>query len=162
MSAYITKQVAATLTRGEPTKSTGIVTALYRLKDILPKYQLVLADGKWASDAIVMNASDTEAMQLPVAYSSANRLAAYFSTDEIVKVTIVSPVHGTSNFLMKGRDSDALGFLCWQGRVTSITLTIPAGADDTSIEYFMFELPDLSLAASFRGGQQATGVAVST
>jgi hypothetical protein len=45
----------------------------------------------------------------------------------------------------------------WQGDVTSITLSVPAGFDSALIDYFLFKIPDLSLAASWRIGNRALG-----
>ncbi len=147
----------------------GIVSALpsgtvfpYRLTDVLPKYVLKLDAGTYSSDTITLNASDSFAIPVPAAYDSANRIACFMRCTARCKVVIVDPELGTSTFLVKSTsgttDGDHKGILMWQGRVTSITVSIPAAFADCIIDYWLWDIPDLALAASWQNGIQALGV----
>jgi hypothetical protein len=162
MTMHLRRQVAIRTAKGIiDTLPEGHVFP-YRLTDVLPKYVLNISNGGYSTNSIELNASDSYTIPLPANYDSANRLACFFRADSICKVVIVDPELGTSTFLLKATQGstkgDHKGILMWQGRVTSITVSVPATYDDTIIDYFLWNIPDLTLDASWQIGNQALGV----
>lgn len=157
---FLQRQISAVTGNGEKTSVADMPSVVWRLNDILPKYTLVLADGDWTSDYIKLDSADTYTVQLPANYTNASRLSCCFRSTAVVKLTVVSPTHGTSNFLLKGTngttDGDHKGIIMWQGDVTSILLTAAA---DALVDYCLFKVPDLTDADSYQLGQRALGVA---
>lgn len=162
MTIHLRRQVAIRTVQGiVDTLPDGTVFP-YRLTDVQPNHVLNIGNGLYTSNSIELNASDSYSIPVPSGYSSANKLACILRADSICKVVIVDPSLGTSTFLLKGTQGttkgDHKGLLMWQGRVTSITVSVPATYDDTIIDYFLWSIPDLTDEASWMYGNQITGV----
>lgn len=159
---FLQRQIAATTVEGEKTYLADGTKVPYKLTDVLPKYALKLGEGKYASSYIGLDDGDSYVAQLPEGYASTEMLSCIIRSQSIVKVVIVSPDHGTSTFLLKGTNGttngDHPGLLMWQGTVTSITISSPTGAGAALVDYFFFEIPDLTSADSWRLGNRALGV----
>lgn len=156
---FLQRQISAVVGKGEKTSVADMPAVIWRLSDILPKYTLVLENGDWTSDYIDLDSSDTYTVQLPANYSNTEILSCCFRSNAIVKLTFVSPDHGTSNVLLKGTNGttngDHKGIMMWQGTVTSIVITAAA---DALVDYCLFKVPDLTDADSYQLGQRALGV----
>ena len=161
---YVLRQVSAFTEQGEETLvPDGSQHLPYSMQDVLPKYSLVIGNGEYTSDYIKLDSGDTYTVQLPAGYANTARLSCVFRSTDICKLTVVSPDHGTSNFLLKSTNGttngDHKGLIMWQGTVTSIVLTAPAGlGNPVIVDYFLFKLPDLTADASYRIGNRALGV----
>lgn len=162
MTIHLRRQVAIRTAQGIVDSLPDARVFPYRLTDVDPKYVLNIGNGLYTSNSIELNASDSYTVPVPSAYSSADKLACIFRADSICKVVIVDPALGTSTFLLKGTQGttkgDHKGLLMWQGRVTSITVSVPATYDDTIIDYFLWSIPDLTDEASWQMGNQIIGV----
>lgn len=158
----IARQLNARVLEGEQDTVGGSRKIPWRFNDVLPQTKLVVASGDFASDSIVLNAADSFALPLPKNYTNASFLQVFLKTTGLVKVVLVSPDGGTSTFLLKGTNDATngvhMGLLALTDTVTSITITVPAGADDLQIDYMLYKLPDLTLAASYQAGSRTTGV----
>lgn len=159
---YIQRQIAMTVGEGQKTTLPDMRDIYYRMTDVQPKYALNIANGEYSSDKIRLDASDSYTVQLPENYTNASRLHCCFVVKQAdCKAVIVSPDHGTSTVLLKATtgttNGEHAGVLMFSGTVTSIVLSVDAGADSSLIEYFLYKIPDLSLAASWRIGSRAVG-----
>ncbi len=159
---YLRRQVAMRTAKGIIEFLPQGTVFPYRLTDVEPKFVLKLASGMYTSNVIQLNASDSYSIPLPSSYSNADQLACFFRADGVTKVVVVDPVLGTSTFLLKGTTGttkgDHKGILMFQARVTSITVSLAVGADDTNIDYFLWGMPDLTLADSWQQGNYSLGV----
>lgn len=159
---YILRQIQASLAEGQIDSLAEATRFPWRMRDILPKYVLKIDDGLYASGYQLVD-NTAFAIPLPEDYSSSDRLYCAIRAEGIIRATIVSPTHGTVKFLIKGTtgttDGDHPGLLIWCGDVTSITMDTSSGAVLTPIEWFLWRLPDLTDADSYRIGQLALGVA---
>lgn len=153
---YLYRQISALLTRNSvETVAEAPPGPKNRLAHSLQT--LVVADGKFTADYEPIAAAASKTLQQPSDYLSSKRLYFSLQTSSTVKVTITSPVSGTSVFVVKAATNHP-GELTMQGRVTSIAVAAPAGGGTALVKWVMFEVPDLSDADSFRGGVLATGV----
>jgi hypothetical protein len=161
MSTYLRRQISARVVDGTKESLADGTVFSYRLSDVLPKYVLKLANGKYQNAYFALDASDSYVMPLPPEYDTTQKLSVTIKATAVCKVVIVDPDLGTSTFLLKGSsgdtDGDHSGVLMWQGRVTSITISVAAAGETTEIDVFMFEIPDTEVAASWRTGSQAIG-----
>jgi len=162
MTVHLRRQIAIRTAKGILDGLPDATVFPYRLTDVLPKFVLNLSNGSYSANTIEMNATDSYVVPLPVNYDSANRISCFFRTTSPIKVVIVDPELGTSTHLIKATNGttkgDHYGILMWQGRVTSITVSVPATFADAEIDYFLFNIPDLTLDASWQIGNQALGV----
>lgn len=157
---YIQRQFGADVVTGDDTDlvTSTISNYVWQLTDTNQRYVLVIDPGKYVQGTIDLAASASYSIQLPNTYDSANRLFVMIRSDLTIKVVTVSPFDPTSTFLVRaGVEAGQDGIYSSQGRVTSITVSNPQ-SETATVEYFLFEQPDLSLADSFRDGQIATGV----
>lgn len=165
MSGFLRRQVAAKLALGEQTQIADAATFLWQIRDVLPKYILKLAAGKWSYGKDLLAQSGTAALPLPSDYDSANRLFVAVRATAYSKVTVVSPAHTTGSIMLMGTTGSTTGnhdgLAVFQERITSVTFAIPStgqGGADTEIEWFFFEIPDLTDPDSWRDGDRALGV----
>lgn len=159
VTTYIQRQIAAFLARGDVDAMADATKFASRIRDVRPSTILKLDDGKWSSQALTLNASDSYVVQLPSDYSSANKLHGVFTFSQgggKVKAVVVSPeLTGTSTQLLYSETGR--GLWIFQQRVTSITLSLAAAQSDAILEYFLFEMPDLADADSYRDGDRTLG-----
>jgi len=161
---YVLRQIAAHLAQGRLDEISEAVVFPWRLKDVLPKYALNVGEALISQGETVAN-STTYSIPLPSAYVNTERLACYIKATgaDPVKVTVVSPDHGTSEFMLSPTNSDLLGvhdgLIVWCGTVTSINVINAGAATTIPVEWFLFQLPDLDAASGYRLGQLALGVA---
>lgn len=158
---FLLRQIAATLCEGEVDSIADGPRQPYKYVDSLPKYVMQIGDGKVGSDYIRLDATDSYVIPLPENYDTTQKLSVIVRSNAICKLVIVDPDLGTSTLLLKGcngeTDGDHFGMIMWQGRVSSITVSVPTAFDPALIEYFIYEVPDLNVAASYRIGERAIG-----
>lgn len=158
----ILRQIGMILAKGQLTTPVQATDVRQRWRDVPPKLALSIADGKYEAGAALVNTTP-QTIALPAGYTAGQCLYCAFSIGGTgtIKVTVVSPDHGTSVYLLQGSNDAVNGFhtrpLVWCGTVTSITC-VAGTASAVPIDWTMFELPDLTLAASYRIGQLALGV----
>lgn len=162
MTTYFRRQIAARSVDGlKDYLSEGKVFS-YRLSDVDPKYVLKLANGKHIQNYISLDATESYALPLPPNYDTTQKLHCTIKATERCKVVVVDPDLGTSTFILMASsgstDGDHEGLLMWQGRVTSITVSVPAAFDTALINYSIWEIPDTEDPDNWRIGVQATGV----
>lgn len=143
-----------------------LVGALFD-KTLMPA--LVIDPGKqiYYSYSAAQNTSAT--LSLPENYSSSERLYIAVRTDLKARVVFTSPTHGTHTVLLKGTDSDDDGehaaFWTFQGDMTTFAISIPSTADGgltTSVQVFMYEIPDLADFESYYDKQIGLGTSGDT
>lgn len=126
---------------------------------------LLLEPGKniYYDFSLAQNTSAT--LALPEAYSSSNRLYIAVRTDLPARVVFTSPTHGSRTILLNATDSDTYGthggFWTFQGDMTTFQITVPSTADGgatTSVQVFMYEIPDLSDFENYYDKQIGLGV----
>lgn len=154
------RQLNARLLEGEQTNVAGSRRIPFKLTDVSPSVVLKLGDGECIHDSYNFSTGTSFVVPLPVSYTSADQLQVFLQATKTCKVVIVSPVEGTSTIILYGTDSstdgDHFGVLSFTQRITSITIT--SAQSNVQVNYSLFKLPDLSLAASFRDGSLTTGV----
>lgn len=159
---YVLRQVAAHLAAGNVEQLAYAGNVPWRFKDVLPKYALNVEESKISQGQTLANSS-SYTVPLPTGYTNTARLACFIQANggSPVKVTVVSPDHGTSTFMLSPTNSDTLGvhpgIVMWCGTVTSIAV-ITQSPNEVPVEWFLFELPDLDDADGYRIGQLALGV----
>jgi hypothetical protein len=158
---YLRRQIAVRVCNDIVDSLAEGTVFTYSLSDVLPKYVLKLASGKVIQDYIDLDAGESFSLPLPANYDTDEKLCVTIRSNERIKVVVVDPDLGTSTHLVMASsgttDGDHEGILMWQGRVTSITVSVPATFDTAQIEFFMWEIPDLTIPASWRTGSQAIG-----
>lgn len=162
---FILRQIGAKLAFGQVSRLAAASRFPYRLQDVDPKYKLYVPDGKVLSQAGYLAASGSTSLALPESYSGSpggRPLYVALKVNDKAKLTVVSPDHGTSNFLLMATNGSVSGahdgVIIWAGTVTSLTLTAASTATNLLFEAFMFELPDLTVSTSYRDGVRALGV----
>lgn len=159
--ALLMRQVMFRLARGQKSALADALAFPWRFRDVEPRNKLVLGDGKHAGGYFSLAASGTFTIPLPSDYSSADNISFMLTVNRNMELTLVSPVHGSGTFLLKGTngvtDGDHPALFAYQGRVTSVALTNPSGTDAALVEYFCYEMPDLALPASWKDGAQTIG-----
>lgn len=160
---FVLRQIQANLARGEASEIARATVFPFRMRDIAPKYALQIGDDELEHGNARITFGTTYTMVLPNGYANTARLFVALKTNAILKATVTSPDHGTSNFLIQASTGPIFGehpgLLIWDGSVTSIVITNPVTGSVALLEWAMHEIPDLTLAASFQGGQLALGVA---
>lgn len=165
MTTFLQRQHALVLASGQVDSLRDVPQAVWRLRDVLPKYTLSLADGKMIAGYFRIAAAANSTFDLPPEYTPGARLCGIIIVDAKAKLVMVSPTFGTNTYVLYGTNGTTKGnhrgiyeFCC---DTTSINIAIPSvpnGGEDTLVEHAFWELPDLSLAASWRDGPIALGV----
>lgn len=166
----IIRQCTAKLVSGQPAALGDVSVAQFKWLDVPRRYVLQMAaDGKMVQDYVAMATNTSHQLKLPSAYVPGTALAAggrplrcAFRSTDVCKLTIVSPDQGTSNILVKGTNGATNGshdgYLILTGTITSITLAVPSQiAGPVEVEYALYELPDITQSAAFRGGTLTFG-----
>ena len=159
MTTYLSRQAHNRLYDGLETSLKDAGPPKAYMLDANRRYQLVLADGDVVSNVVKLDASDTYTVVLPANYTDASRLAILIRTDAVIKVDIDSPTHGDPLIcLVKGTngtsDGSHYGWFSAQMDVTEMIITAVA---DAQIAYYLYKIPDLTVAASYREGSIAFG-----
>lgn len=131
---------------------------------------LLLDPGKQVYYDFKLDQSDTTTLPLPANYDSDNRLYIAVRCNLLTRLTYTSPTHGSGRIvLLKGTDSDDDGvhgaFWTYQGDMTTFAVSIPTTADGgatTSIQVFMYEIPDLTDFESYFDKQIGLGISGDT
>lgn len=116
-----------------------------------------------AADSV---ADKTYTLVLPQNYDTDEKLYISVVTNGRLQVKYTSPTFGSNQrVLLKGTDDTSAGthlaFWIYQGDMTEIQLIQPptsTGGTDIDVVVFMYEIPDLSLAASYADGEIGLGV----
>lgn len=158
---FLQRQISVSLVEGEKESLADGYKFPYKLVDVLPKYVLRLGEGKVTSGYLSLAATESSSLQLPASYDVERPLSCIIRSTLRCKVVVVSPTHGSSTFLIKStNDADDgyhYGFIMWQGDVTSITVSVPAGFNTALVDYFFWEVPDLDEPTSWQMGARAIG-----
>lgn len=166
MSEFVSRQfsglVIPTDTVNTPTDPSSSQVYLWQLTDVPLKYILRMAsEGLVSHDYINIAASTTETLALPNEYVNTQRLFVALRAADDVRVVVASPNHATSTVVLKtsgaGGSAAQNGIITMVDTITSITV-FNGHAGAVAIEYFMFQYPDITRAAGWRIGSQATGV----
>lgn len=157
---YVQRQFSGFLGVGDSTDPVTVdpSTVAWTSVDINPSNILKIEPGLYSSETAVIAGDEAETLTvgLPASYDSDDRLSFTLRTDQNLRVTVVSPDHPTSTVLVYA-PTDGYGFYSVVETVTSISI-VSLGGDDTTVEYACFSYPDLTLAASWRDGDQTIGV----
>lgn len=157
MSLYAQRQFSLTVAAGSVTELSAAPKPVYQMTDVHPKYVLKLADGKANGDTASIAAGGSFSLPLPSDYASSKRLFVALRATGIVKATVVSPDHPTSDVMVRPPYLSSEGIFSFVGTVTSITINNPTIAE-VRLQWFLFEYPDLALADSWRDGGRALGI----
>lgn len=160
MTVYLQRQFAGWLAPGndEDPVTYPPQSRVWDLRDVYPSNVLQIDQGLQNSFETTIATLGSLTVALPQLYVSTEKLFVLIRGNKLLKVVTVIPVAGTSSALLRpGLDTDQNGVHCFCSRVTSITITNPS-ADTATVQYFLFQMPDLSLAASWEQGYQVTGV----
>ncbi len=162
-NVFVQRQFSGTLAVGtvESLIRVGPDDMAWQLTDVYPGQVLKLDPGKFSNTTIRIAAdrAETHTVVLPSAYSAASRLCFTLASDQDLLIAVVSPDHPASSTVLYAPD-DQVGVYSVVETVTSITLT-NIGGDDAFVSYFCFEYPDLTIAASWRDGDQVIGTVAS-
>ncbi len=166
MSIFVRRQFAARCGQGSHSQLPDLPIIGYRFTDVSPRNVLKLDADKITSGYMMISANTSFALPLPEGYSSANYLAVVLRGNAICRAVLVDSVLGTSTFLLKGTSGTTKGnhpgVISFQGHVTSVTVNVPVAFDDCLLEYFMYEIPDLTVPGSWQNGSQTIGVITTT
>lgn len=162
MTIYLRRQNSVRVCEGNVASLSEGYVFPFRLTDVLPKYVLKLANGKYTQNSARLAATESLTVALPAGYDTTEKLACVVRSTETIKAVIVDPDLGTSTHLIKSTsgttEGNHFGVLQWQGRITSITLSVPTAFDTALVDWFLWEIPDLTDPDSWQIGTQATGV----
>jgi hypothetical protein len=156
---YILRQFCSQLAVGD-VGADEYYLPVYQNYDVQPYLKPKIEPGKNIGAVITLAAAGTYLVQLPNDYDTENRLFVLISAQGVCRCVLVSPAHATSTILIKGESSARPGIYSVCERVSSITLSNPT-ATAFDVQVSTYELPDLSLSASFSNGPYAfNGVSV--
>lgn len=127
---------------------------------------LVIAPGKSIYYDYSIAQADSVTLGLPEDYSTADRIYVAIRSNLKARLTLSIPNEGSGLItLLNGTDSDDDGdhgaFWSYQGRLSSIAVSIPSTADGgftTSVQIFMYSIPDLDDFESYYDKQIGLGV----
>lgn len=127
---------------------------------------LVIDPGKQVYYDFKLDQNESATLALPEAYDAANKLYIAVRCDLPARLTYTSPTHGSGRIvILKATDSDTEGthggFWTYQGDMTTFAVSVPSTADGgatTSIQVFMYEIPDLADYESYFDKQIGLGV----
>ncbi len=163
---YVQRQIAAWLADGDHQSIAEATSFSWRARDVRSNLELALGVGKVDGDSVRLDAGESFTIPLPNEYDSSALLFVIIRATSIGRVVVASPAHATSTVLINATEGDTLGdypgFLQFTDYVTSITISHPQGSDPVLFEWLVHEVPDLTAAASFRGGNMAFGYVVDT
>lgn len=131
--------------------------------DRLTMPALALDPGKAISHEFLNAANTSNTLVLPAAYDTDRPLFVAIVTSENLRVAITSPeFSGTKVVLLKATETDTdagthQGFFVWQGQVTTLAVSVANGANPAAVNVFMYEVPDLTVMASYVDQQIALG-----
>ena len=154
------RQIGSTLTGGAQTELYGTADYNEQVTDVNSRYILRLAGpGKVSNDRTVIAPGGTNVtIPLPQNYDETKRLYVAVASDQVVQVFFNSPVFGAGSFLVNpGASSDQQGIAAFLGLTASLSVS-NNGEIDATVEWFLFELPDITTPAGWRDGALATGV----
>lgn len=157
--SLLQRQVNFVLARGVKAAIADAVSSLWRFRDAEPRDKLVLQPGKWSGGSESVSGVGVFTLPFPTDYDPTNRLAVFLACDQPMKFNKFGS-EGTVKGTRGTDDGDHKGIVCFQEILTApVTLTGTLGVGVlTHIDYFAFEIPDLSLPASWKDGMQTTGV----
>lgn len=127
---------------------------------------LVLEPGKSVYYDFTLDQNESATLSLPQNYDPLFPLYIAVRSDLNARITFTSPTYGTGKIvLLKATDSATDGthgaFWSFQGDMTTFAISIPSTGDGgatTSVQVFMYEIPDLSDFQSYFDRQIGLGV----
>lgn len=159
---YIQRQIAAFLCEGQV---TGIGDSpnknLYRATDIPAKNILLIPSGQYSSGVFQVTSAGSYSLPTPLQYDGTSRLSMLIRVNNTAKI-VYTGSQGTNTALIKGTSGttkgDHKGIFMVQDVISAITISSPAAlGTDVTVEYFMFQLPDVTVSSSWRKGSQIIG-----
>lgn len=123
---------------------------------------LLLDEGKQIYYDFSLPISGSALLPLPQNYDPLAKLYIAVRVNNPARIEYTSPTHGSSQIvLLKGTDSNTQGihggFWTYQGDMTTFEVSIPSTGSSTSIQVFMYEIPDLADFESYYDKQIGIG-----
>jgi hypothetical protein len=165
MTNLIQRQLNYILCKNYPASIVDATKFIWQFRDVEPRNKLKVDPGLYSSGISTCTNIVNFVIPLPKNYDPTKYLAFYATTNLPTFVEIVSAVNGTRKAYVYGTDSTAegehFGTLAFQeSGITSVTVKHdPSFVNSTvTIVWAMYQMPDLSLAASWKDGVQTLGV----
>lgn len=130
---------------------------IYSFFDTVERRKLVLAAGKFSGDTILIAATTgSEALELPSSYDATKKIMVFIKANGSLDLSADQTSFGSGFFVVHGEA--ARPGICYfmMDKLTAATL-YNYSASDVQVEYFMYELPDITDPDSFLGGAYAFG-----
>jgi hypothetical protein len=124
----------------------GSGATVYEQKEQTPP---LLITQKQSTGALLIAPGQTKILSLPQGYIGVTRLSCVMRADNSVRFSILNSNAAASNVLIKGTRTQA-GRFAFVDFVTSIAVHNPTITNAT-VQYTLFEVPDLTLDSSFFG-----------
>jgi hypothetical protein len=109
----------------------------------------LLVTQRQSSGALLVAPGQTKLLTFPQGYDGSTRLSVVMRVDNSVRFSILNSASSASNLLIKGTKTQA-GRFAFVDFINSIGVFNPS-ASNATVQYTMFELPDLTLDSSFYG-----------
>ncbi len=164
----ITRNIYGRLFRGahDAISDTGPSALIGSVFDKTNMPALLIDEGKQIYHDFTLDQNESATLSLPQNYDDDNRLYIAVRSDLKARVIFTSPTHGaTRTVLLHATDSTTDGehgaFWSYQGDMTTFAVSVPAtaqGGATTSIQVFMYEIPDLEDFESYFDKQIGLGV----
>lgn len=156
---YVLRQLGSVIVSGAQTALAYTQDMVNQINDPNPRYIMKLAgNGKVTSDSTILSSLASFSVPLPQNYDSTKRLHVTLVSDKTVKVSLVSSVTGSSDFMLRaGLASDQQGISNFCGVISSITVLNPQGSS-ANLEWMIFEMPDINSTLGWRDGSISTGI----
>jgi hypothetical protein len=106
---FILRQIGAKLAAGAVASLAAATRFPFRLVDVPPKYKLRVSGGKVASANGIVARPARRCSRCLESYTTGQRLQVCIKTNDLAKVVIVSPDHGTSSFLVNATNGTTSG-----------------------------------------------------
>ncbi len=161
MNNFIKRQFSGFLGTGDTSLDTntyGPFDKPWVTQDVYPSNILRLESGKFISVSVTVPAGMVTEYTciLPSSYDTTKRLSFTLKTDQNLRIKVVSPSHADSTGLIYA-PIDQFGLYVLSERITSIKIETVA-FEDALVEYFAFEVPDLTVEGSWLFGTQTVGI----
>lgn len=160
----LTRNVHARLFAGTLSSEVeaGISSVRAGIFDRLTMPALALDSGKAISHEFENVANTSNTLVLPADYDTAKQLYVAIRTTENLRIAITSPSFvGTKVVLLKATTGTTFGehagIFVWQGRITTIAVSVALGAAAADVSAFIYEIPDLDSSASYVDQELALG-----
>lgn len=124
----------------------GAGVTIYEQKEQTPP---LLVTQRQTTGALLVAPGQTKILSLPQGYTGLTRLSAVMRVDNSVRFSVLNSNAAASNVLIKGTKAQA-GRFAFVDFLTSAAVHNPTSSNAT-VQYTLFEIPDLTLDTSFFG-----------